>query len=135
MVSDSVVWCVCLSSTKIITDEASAPSRLLVSYPRSKSVREELALSAEDHLVLAGHADGGPPIARGADGLDVYDLSSAEWATSKKCMCLVDGDRNRWAEEHGYETMLLTLAPEHSTPRNNVIVGAPRARGLGLVAE
>lgn len=43
----------------------------------------------------------------------------------KQCMCLVDMDRARAAEEHGYSVQVISMEPESCSPKNNMIVGVP----------
>ncbi|KAF4019732.1 hypothetical protein G4228_011422 [Cervus hanglu yarkandensis] len=43
----------------------------------------------------------------------------------KQCMCLVDLDRARAAEERGYSVQVISMEPESCSPKNNMIVGVP----------
>lgn len=45
--------------------------------------------------------------------------------SGKQCMCLVDLDRARAAEECGYSVQVISMEPESCSPKNNMIVGVP----------
>ncbi|CAM9708974.1 unnamed protein product, partial [Heterosigma akashiwo] len=49
---------------------------------------------------------------------------SEQFQVAKKCMMIVDADRNSWAAEAaGYSTSLESLFPLSCSPKNNLIVG------------
>ena len=45
--------------------------------------------------------------------------------SGKQCMCLVDLDRARASEEHGFSVQVISMEPESCSPKNNMIVGVP----------
>ena len=40
---------------------------------------------------------------------------------------IVEADRMQWTAQQDYESALLHLTPDHDYPKNDVIVGAPKA--------
>ncbi|XP_050665753.1 glutathione S-transferase C-terminal domain-containing protein homolog [Leptidea sinapis] len=42
-----------------------------------------------------------------------------------RCMTIIDSDRGRLAEEHGYKVTLSRLKPLSCTPKNNLLIGVP----------
>ncbi|KAB1282311.1 Glutathione S-transferase C-terminal domain-containing protein, partial [Camelus dromedarius] len=59
------------------------------------------------------------PFAEGCLMIPFYCISG------KQCMCLVDLDRARAAEERGYSIQVISMQPESCSPKNNMIVGVP----------
>lgn len=78
-----------------------------IKYPRSKMFS---SVSLDEYLCIAHAADqthkDHPLAVRGA-----------------RCMTVIDSDRARLAEEHGYNVKLLKLKPVTCTPKNNLIIG------------
>ncbi|CAG4951597.1 unnamed protein product [Colias eurytheme] len=42
-----------------------------------------------------------------------------------RCMAIIDSDRGKLAEEHGYKVTLSRLKPLSCTPKNNLLIGVP----------
>jgi hypothetical protein len=42
---------------------------------------------------------------------------------AKRCMCIIDSNRQAWASEHGYRTELHSLIPLNCSPKNNLLLG------------
>lgn len=104
--------------------KAVQPARL-VSLPKSKGL-VALGVTEIELIALTQHCDYGPLTESGvpAEDSELHDLCDPRWLEAKECMGVVDGDRNRWAEEHaGYKTRLFTMDPPTCSPKNNAIVG------------
>ncbi|XP_032518709.2 glutathione S-transferase C-terminal domain-containing protein homolog [Danaus plexippus] len=78
-------------------------------YPRSAAFKR---MSIEQYLCIGHTADQThkehPLTVRGA-----------------RCMAVIDSDRARLAEEHGYTVTLSRLKPLSCTPKNNLLIGVP----------
>ncbi|XP_045522378.1 glutathione S-transferase C-terminal domain-containing protein homolog [Pieris brassicae] len=80
-----------------------------LNYPRSKRFSD---ITIDNYLCI-GHTadqthDNHPLTERGA-----------------RCMAIIDSDRGRLAEEHGYTVTLSKLKPLSCTPKNNLLIGVP----------
>ncbi|XP_012374132.1 glutathione S-transferase C-terminal domain-containing protein isoform X2 [Dasypus novemcinctus] len=81
-------------------------------FPKSEQFKE--ILSYKEHMILCRFAD-----------QTAVQLPSQRRLIGKQCMCLVDLDRARAAEEHGYSVQVISMEPESCSPKNNMIVGVP----------
>ncbi|XP_075400080.1 glutathione S-transferase C-terminal domain-containing protein [Tenrec ecaudatus] len=81
-------------------------------FPKSEQFKE--TLSYKEHMILCRFAD-----------QTAIQLPPQRRLIGKQCMCLVDLDRARAAEEHGYSVQVISMEPESCSPKNNMIVGVP----------
>ncbi|XP_055969781.1 glutathione S-transferase C-terminal domain-containing protein [Sorex fumeus] len=81
-------------------------------FPRSEQFKE--VLSYKEHMILCRFAD-----------QTAVQLPAPRRLIGKQCMCLVDLDRARAAEERGYSAHVISMEPESCSPKNNMIVGVP----------
>ncbi|XP_010639867.1 glutathione S-transferase C-terminal domain-containing protein isoform X5 [Fukomys damarensis] len=81
-------------------------------FPKSEQFKK--TLSYKEHMVLCRFAD-----------QTAVQLPPQRRIIGKQCMCLVDLDRARAAEEHGYSVQVISMEPESCSPKNNMIVGVP----------
>ncbi|XP_006881217.1 PREDICTED: glutathione S-transferase C-terminal domain-containing protein [Elephantulus edwardii] len=81
-------------------------------FPKSEQFKE--TLSYKEHMILCRFAD-----------QTAVQLPPQRRLIGKQCMCLVDLDRARAAEEHGYSVQVISMEPENCSPKNNMIVGIP----------
>ncbi|XP_073897583.1 glutathione S-transferase C-terminal domain-containing protein isoform X2 [Castor canadensis] len=81
-------------------------------FPKSEQFKK--TLSYKEHMILCRFAD-----------QTAVQLSPQRRLIGKQCMCLVDLDRARAAEEHGYSVQVISMEPESCSPKNNMIVGVP----------
>ncbi|XP_037010346.2 glutathione S-transferase C-terminal domain-containing protein isoform X2 [Artibeus jamaicensis] len=81
-------------------------------FPKSEQFKK--TLSYKEHMTLCRFAD-----------QTAVQLPAARRLVGKQCMCLVDLDRARAAEEHGYSVQVISMEPESCSPKNNMIVGVP----------
>nr|XP_003410423.1 LOW QUALITY PROTEIN: glutathione S-transferase C-terminal domain-containing protein [Loxodonta africana] len=81
-------------------------------FPKSEQFKE--ALSYKEHMILCRFAD-----------QTAAQLPPQRRLIGKQCMCLVDLDRARAAEERGYSVQVMSMEPESCSPKNNMIVGVP----------
>ncbi|XP_048189391.1 glutathione S-transferase C-terminal domain-containing protein isoform X3 [Perognathus longimembris pacificus] len=82
------------------------------SFPKSEQFKK--TLSYKEHMILCRFAD-----------QTAVQLPPQRRLVGKQCMCLVDLDRARAAEEHGYSVQVISMEPESCSPKNNMIVGVP----------
>uniref|UniRef100_G1P8S9 Glutathione S-transferase C-terminal domain-containing protein n=1 Tax=Myotis lucifugus TaxID=59463 RepID=G1P8S9_MYOLU len=81
-------------------------------FPKSEQFKK--TLSYKEHMILCRFAD-----------QTAVQLPPQRRLVGKQCMCLVDLDRARAAEEHGYSVQVISMEPESCSPKNNMIVGVP----------
>lgn len=81
-------------------------------FPKSEQFKE--TLSYKEHMILCRFAD-----------QTAVQLPPQRRLIGKQCMCLVDLDRAKAAEEHGYSVQVISMEPESCSPKNNMIVGVP----------
>ncbi|XP_036887746.1 glutathione S-transferase C-terminal domain-containing protein isoform X2 [Sturnira hondurensis] len=81
-------------------------------FPKSEQFKK--TLSYKEHMTLCRFAD-----------QTAVQLPAPRRLVGKQCMCLVDLDRARAAEEHGYSVQVISMEPESCSPKNNMIVGVP----------
>ncbi|XP_054447636.1 glutathione S-transferase C-terminal domain-containing protein [Pteronotus mesoamericanus] len=81
-------------------------------FPKSEQFKK--TLSYKEHMILCRFAD-----------QTAAQLPPQRRLIGKQCMCLVDLDRARAAEEHGYSVQVISMEPESCSPKNNMIVGVP----------
>ncbi|KAM5255557.1 glutathione S-transferase C-terminal domain-containing protein [Ctenodactylus gundi] len=81
-------------------------------FPKSEQFKK--TLSYKEHMILCRFAD-----------QTAVQLPPQRRLIGKQCMCLVDLDRARAAEEHGYSVQVISMEPESCSPKNNMIVGVP----------
>lgn len=81
-------------------------------FPKSEQFKE--VLSYKEHMILCRFAD-----------QTALQLPAPRRLIGKQCMCLVDLDRARAAEERGYSVQVISMEPESCSPKNNMIVGVP----------
>ncbi|XP_058405831.1 glutathione S-transferase C-terminal domain-containing protein isoform X3 [Diceros bicornis minor] len=81
-------------------------------FPKSEQFKK--TLSYKEHMILCRFAD-----------QTAVQLPPQRRLTGKQCMCLVDLDRARAAEERGYSVQVISMEPESCSPKNNMIVGVP----------
>ncbi|KAF6130295.1 glutathione S-transferase C-terminal domain containing [Phyllostomus discolor] len=81
-------------------------------FPKSEQFKK--TLSYKEHMILCRFAD-----------QTAVQLPAPRRLVGKQCMCLVDLDRARAAEEHGYSVQVISMEPESCSPKNNMIVGVP----------
>ncbi|XP_024430625.2 glutathione S-transferase C-terminal domain-containing protein [Desmodus rotundus] len=81
-------------------------------FPKSEQFKK--TLSYKEHMILCRFAD-----------QTAVQLPAPRRLVGKQCMCLVDLDRARAAEEHGYSVQVMSMEPESCSPKNNMIVGVP----------
>uniref|UniRef100_A0A6I8N780 Glutathione S-transferase C-terminal domain-containing protein n=1 Tax=Ornithorhynchus anatinus TaxID=9258 RepID=A0A6I8N780_ORNAN len=81
-------------------------------FPRSQQFKE--VLSYKEHMILCRFAD-----------QTAVQLPLERRLIGKHCMGLVDLDRARAAEGHGYSVQVISMEPESCSPKNNMIVGLP----------
>ncbi|XP_006874615.1 PREDICTED: glutathione S-transferase C-terminal domain-containing protein isoform X2 [Chrysochloris asiatica] len=81
-------------------------------FPKSEQFKE--TLSYKEHMILCRFAD-----------QTAVQLPPQRRLIGKQCMCLVDLDRARAAEERGYSVQVISMEPESCSPKNNMIVGVP----------
>uniref|UniRef100_A0A2K6EP84 Glutathione S-transferase C-terminal domain-containing protein n=1 Tax=Propithecus coquereli TaxID=379532 RepID=A0A2K6EP84_PROCO len=82
------------------------------SFPKSEQFKK--TLSYKEHMILCRFAD-----------QTAVQLPPQQRLIGKQCMCLVDLDRARAAEERGYAVQVISMEPESCSPKNNMIVGVP----------
>lgn len=82
------------------------------SFPKSEQFKK--TLSYKEHMILCRFAD-----------QTAVQLPPQRRLIGKQCMCLVDLDRARAAEEHGYSVQVISMEPASCSPKNNMIVGVP----------
>uniref|UniRef100_A0A9L0SQM3 Glutathione S-transferase C-terminal domain-containing protein n=1 Tax=Equus caballus TaxID=9796 RepID=A0A9L0SQM3_HORSE len=82
------------------------------SFPKSEQFKK--TLSYKEHMILCRFAD-----------QTAVQLPPQRRLIGKQCMCLVDLDRARAAEERGYSVQVISMEPESCSPKNNMIVGVP----------
>ncbi|XP_004703508.1 glutathione S-transferase C-terminal domain-containing protein [Echinops telfairi] len=82
-------------------------------FPKSEQFKE--TLSYKEHMILCRFAD-----------QTAIQLPPQRRLIGKQCMCLVDLDRARAAEEHGYSVQVISMEPASCSPKNNMIVGVPK---------
>ncbi|XP_069315193.1 glutathione S-transferase C-terminal domain-containing protein [Eulemur rufifrons] len=82
------------------------------SFPKSEQFKK--TLSYKEHMILCRFAD-----------QTAVQLPPQQRLIGKQCMCLVDLDRARAAEERGYSVQVISMEPESCSPKNNMIVGVP----------
>eukprot|EP00742_Colponemidia_sp_Colp-10_P009432 GILJ01010283.1.p1 GENE.GILJ01010283.1~~GILJ01010283.1.p1 ORF type:complete len:330 (-),score=26.49 GILJ01010283.1:48-1037(-) len=87
-----------------------------ITYPRSTMLQH--LVSKSDYLDLASLADYGG-----------WDFESPEAIDRRACKSFIEFDRNKCAEENGYETFLLRVDPPEATPKNDLIVGFKKTLG------
>ncbi|KPJ15607.1 Glutathione S-transferase C-terminal domain-containing protein-like [Papilio machaon] len=95
------VLCPCCYGSVHVTD------RLV--YPRSATFN---TLNTEQYLCI-GHA------------ADQTHKDHHLTERGARCMDIIDSDRARLAEEHGYSVTLSRLTPLSCTPKNNLLIGVP----------
>ncbi|XP_027399705.1 glutathione S-transferase C-terminal domain-containing protein isoform X1 [Bos indicus] len=83
-----------------------------VNFPKSELFKK--TLSYKEHMILCRFAD-----------QTAVQLPPQRRLIGKQCMCLVDLDRARAAEEHGFSVQVISMEPESCSPKNNMIVGVP----------
>lgn len=88
-------------------------------FPKSQQFKE--TLSYKEHMILCRFAD-----------QTAVQLPPQRRLIGKQCMCLVDLDRARAAEEQGYSVQVISMEPESCSPKNNMIVGVPGQKGVPL---
>ncbi|XP_074252634.1 glutathione S-transferase C-terminal domain-containing protein isoform X2 [Saimiri boliviensis] len=81
-------------------------------FPKSEQFKK--TLSYKEHMILCRFAD-----------QTAAQLPPQRRLIGKQCMCLVDLDRARAAEECGYSVQVISMEPESCSPKNNMIVGIP----------
>ncbi|XP_076998748.1 glutathione S-transferase C-terminal domain-containing protein [Tamandua tetradactyla] len=81
-------------------------------FPKSEQFKE--ILSYKEHMILCRFAD-----------QTAVQLPPQRRLIGKQCMCLVDTDRARAAEEQGYSVQVISMEPESCSPKNNMLVGVP----------
>ncbi|XP_007946484.1 glutathione S-transferase C-terminal domain-containing protein [Orycteropus afer afer] len=81
-------------------------------FPKSEQFKG--TLSYKEHMILCRFAD-----------QTAVQLPPQRRLIGKQCMCLVDLDRARAAEERGYSVQVISMEPESCSPKNNMIVGVP----------
>ncbi|XP_017521799.3 glutathione S-transferase C-terminal domain-containing protein [Manis javanica] len=81
-------------------------------FPKSEQFKK--TLSYKEHMILCRFAD-----------QTAVQLPPQRRLIGKQCMCLVDLDRAKAAEEHGYSVQVISMEPESCSPKNNMIVGVP----------
>ncbi|CAK6432920.1 unnamed protein product [Pipistrellus nathusii] len=81
-------------------------------FPKSEQFKK--TLSYKEHMILCRFAD-----------QTAVQLPPQRRLIGKQCMCLVDLDRARAAEERGYSVQVISMEPESCSPKNNMIVGVP----------
>uniref|UniRef100_A0A452RKH8 Glutathione S-transferase C-terminal domain-containing protein n=1 Tax=Ursus americanus TaxID=9643 RepID=A0A452RKH8_URSAM len=81
-------------------------------FPKSEQFKK--TLSYKEHMILCRFAD-----------QTAVQLPPQRRLVGKQCMCLVDLDRARAAEERGYSVQVISMEPESCSPKNNMIVGVP----------
>ncbi|KAM8802899.1 glutathione S-transferase C-terminal domain-containing protein [Rhynchonycteris naso] len=81
-------------------------------FPKSEQFKK--TLSYKEHMILCRFAD-----------QTAVQLPPQRRLIGKQCMCLVDLDRARAAEEHAYSVQVISMEPESCSPKNNMIVGVP----------
>uniref|UniRef100_A0A2I3G5Q8 Glutathione S-transferase C-terminal domain-containing protein n=1 Tax=Nomascus leucogenys TaxID=61853 RepID=A0A2I3G5Q8_NOMLE len=81
-------------------------------FPKSEQFKK--TLSYKEHMILCRFAD-----------QTAVQLPPQRRLIGKQCMCLVDMDRARAAEECGYSVQVISMEPESCSPKNNMIVGVP----------
>ncbi|XP_010951930.1 glutathione S-transferase C-terminal domain-containing protein [Camelus bactrianus] len=81
-------------------------------FPKSDQFKK--TLSYKEHMILCRFAD-----------QTAVQLPPQRRLIGKQCMCLVDLDRARAAEERGYSIQVISMQPESCSPKNNMIVGVP----------
>uniref|UniRef100_A0A667G763 Glutathione S-transferase C-terminal domain-containing protein n=1 Tax=Lynx canadensis TaxID=61383 RepID=A0A667G763_LYNCA len=81
-------------------------------FPKSEQFKK--TLSYKEHMILCRFAD-----------QTAVQLPAQRRLIGKQCMCLVDLDRARAAEERGYSVQVISMEPESCSPKNNMIVGVP----------
>ncbi|XP_044080291.1 glutathione S-transferase C-terminal domain-containing protein [Neovison vison] len=81
-------------------------------FPKSEQFKK--TLSYKEHMILCRFAD-----------QTAVQLPPQRRLVGKQCMCLVDLDRARAAEERGYCVQVISMEPESCSPKNNMIVGVP----------
>uniref|UniRef100_A0A8D2CMI5 Glutathione S-transferase C-terminal domain-containing protein n=1 Tax=Sciurus vulgaris TaxID=55149 RepID=A0A8D2CMI5_SCIVU len=81
-------------------------------FPKSEQFKK--TLSYKEHMILCRFAD-----------QTAVQLPPQRRLIGKQCMCLVDLDRARAAEERGYSVQVISMQPESCSPKNNMIVGVP----------
>ncbi|XP_072795434.1 glutathione S-transferase C-terminal domain-containing protein [Vicugna pacos] len=81
-------------------------------FPKSDQFKK--TLSYKEHMILCRFAD-----------QTAVQLPPQRRLIGKQCMCLVDLDRARAAEERGYSVQVISMQPESCSPKNNMIVGVP----------
>ncbi|XP_021536038.1 glutathione S-transferase C-terminal domain-containing protein isoform X1 [Neomonachus schauinslandi] len=81
-------------------------------FPKSEQFKK--TLSYKEHMILCRFAD-----------QTAVQLPPQRRLVGKQCMCLVDLDRARAAEECGYSVQVISMEPESCSPKNNMIVGVP----------
>ncbi|XP_035149086.2 glutathione S-transferase C-terminal domain-containing protein isoform X5 [Callithrix jacchus] len=83
-------------------------------YVGSPNEQFKKTLSYKEHMILCRFAD-----------QTAAQLPPQRRLIGKQCMCLVDLDRARAAEECGYSVQVISMEPESCSPKNNMIVGIP----------
>lgn len=81
-------------------------------FPKSEQFKK--TLSYKEHMILCRFSD-----------QTAVQLPPQRRLIGKQCMCLVDLDRARAAEERGYSAQVISMEPESCSPKNNMIVGVP----------
>ncbi|XP_060042302.1 glutathione S-transferase C-terminal domain-containing protein isoform X2 [Erinaceus europaeus] len=81
-------------------------------FPKSEQFKK--TLSYKEHMILCRFAD-----------QTAVQIPPQRRLIGKQCMCLVDLDRARAAEERGYSVQVISMEPESCSPKNNMIVGLP----------
>lgn len=74
-------------------------------------------------------------VARSADCTSAVDQKDSftqtqNFVIAKRCMQIVDADRLLWVQQHGYRVRMASLRPLEVTPKNNLILGVPRANNV-----
>ncbi|XP_054550555.1 glutathione S-transferase C-terminal domain-containing protein [Talpa occidentalis] len=88
-------------------------------FPKSEQFKK--ILSYKEHMILCRFAD-----------QTAVQLPPQRRLIGKQCMCLVDLDRARAAEERGYTVQVISMEPESCSPKNNLIVGIPVEKGTDI---
>ncbi|KAL3667154.1 hypothetical protein V7S43_008093 [Phytophthora oleae] len=89
-----------------------------LAYPRSAALATEL--SRTEYEVLAKAADFGHSSSAAVAHTEIN-------RRRRRCKTLLESDRNMRAEEAQYDTFMFVMHPPTATPKNDVLVGIPRA--------
>jgi len=90
----------------------------LISYPRSQSFREKLAV--KDYFILSHSSD-----------MTTWDGESMNSQLGRSSMELIDVDRCTLMEELGYDTSLRIMVPKSCSPKNHLLIGVFEPSKLG----